>query len=46
MADGINTFNENPLHKALKEWAAGLSVAIPSLFSYYIFTQIIGRAAT
>ena len=34
------------ISQALVTTAAGLSVAIPSLFSYYLFSQIIGRSAT
>jgi hypothetical protein len=41
MADGINTFNENPLHKALKEWCAGPEAEFEVPLEGYIIDAII-----
>jgi hypothetical protein len=41
MADGINTFNENPLHKGLKEWAAGPEAAFEVPLEGYIIDAIV-----
>lgn len=41
MADGINTFNENPLHKGLKEWAAGADAAFEVPLEGYIIDAIV-----
>jgi len=41
MADGINTFNENPLHKGLKEWAAGPDAEFEVPLEGYIIDAIV-----
>ena len=41
MADGINTFNENPLHKALKEWCGGPEAEFEVPLEGYIIDAIV-----
>ena len=41
MADGINTFNENPLHLALKEWCAGPDAEFEVPLDGYIIDAIV-----
>ena len=41
MADGINTLNENPLHKGLKEWAAGDGAEYEVPLNGYIIDAIV-----
>ncbi len=41
MADGINTYNENPLHLALKEWCAGADAEFEWTLEGYIIDAIV-----
>ena len=41
MADGINTYNENPLHLALKEWCAGADAEFEVPLEGYIIDAIV-----
>ena len=41
MAGGINTFNENPLHKALKEWCGGSGGEFEVPLEGYIIDAIV-----
>lgn len=42
MANVINTFNETPLHKGLKEWAAGPGAAFEVPLEGYIIDAVVG----
>ncbi len=41
MENGINTFNENPLHRALKEWCAGPGAEYEVALDGYIIDAIV-----
>ena len=41
MANGINKFNEKPLHKALKEWCAGPEAEYEVPLDGYIIDAIV-----